>query len=53
MSIQETDLSNNQKKKLKKVIQDNKVLQLDDNGNIVVNVQAYKHFKDAEKNIST
>ena len=44
MTIQELTLSNNQKKKLQKSIQDDTVLFQDDNGDLVVNVAAYLEF---------
>ena len=45
MSIQEITLSNNQKKKLQKGITQESVLFQDDNGDLVVNVEAYQEFK--------
>lgn len=45
MNIQEIAISNNQKKKLQKKVQDDAVLFQDDNGDLVVNVAAYLTFK--------
>lgn len=45
MNIQEITLSNNQKKKLQKGITNEAVLFQDDNGDLIVNVEAYKAFK--------
>jgi hypothetical protein len=45
MSIQEIPLSHNQKKKLLKAINDDNVAFKDDNGDVVVNVDAYVNFK--------
>ena len=45
MSIQEITLPNNQKKKLQKGITQESVLFQDDNGDLVVNVEAYQEFK--------
>jgi hypothetical protein len=41
MNIQEISLSNNQKKKLQRLLPDESVLFQDDNGDLVVNVAAY------------
>ena len=46
MSIQELSVSHNQKKKLLKAIQDDNVLFQEENGDIVVNVAAYKNLKE-------
>lgn len=45
MSIQEIALSHNQKKKLLKSIDNESVVFKDDNGDIVVNVEAYLDLK--------
>ncbi|GAA3934013.1 hypothetical protein [Litoribacillus peritrichatus] len=45
MSIQEISVSNNQKKALLKAIKNEEVLFQDDNGDVVVSVQAYADFK--------
>ncbi len=45
MSIQEISLSQNQKKKLLKSINDEGIAFKDDNGDIVVNVEAYINLK--------
>ena len=45
MSIQEIALSHNQKKKLLKAIDDENVIFKDDNGDIVVSVEAYLNLK--------
>jgi len=45
MSIQEVSLANNQKKRLVKVVKDPAVLFSEDNGDLVVNVAAYKALK--------
>ena len=45
MSIQEISLSHNQKKKLLKAINDDNVAFKDDNGDVVVNVEAYVNLK--------
>lgn len=42
MKIQELAISNNQKKKLLRLLPDESVLFQDDNGDLVVNVAAYK-----------
>lgn len=47
MSIQEIAVSHNQKKKLLKAINDESVLFQEDNGDIVVSVEAYLSFKEA------
>ena len=49
MTIQELTLSNNQKKKLQKSIQDDTILFQDDNGDLVVNVAAYLEFLQGTK----
>jgi hypothetical protein len=45
MSIQEIALSHNQKKKLLKSINDESVAFKDDNGDVVVSVEAYVNLK--------
>ena len=45
MIIQEIALSHNQKKKLLKAINDENVVFKDDNGDVVVNVEAYQQLK--------
>lgn len=45
MSIQEIAVSHNQKKKLLKAINDENVLFQEDNGDVVVNVEAYLAIK--------
>lgn len=45
MSIQEITLSHNQKKKLLRSINDDNVIFKDDNGDVVVNVEAYSALK--------
>lgn len=45
MSIQEIALSHNQKKKLLKAIDDENIIFKDDNGDVVVNVEAYANLK--------
>ena len=45
MSIQEIALSHNQKKKLLKSIKDDSVIFEDDNGDVVVSVEAYLNLK--------
>ena len=45
MIIQDIALSHNQKKKLLKSIDDERVVFKDENGDIVVNVAAYRQFK--------
>lgn len=47
MSIQEIALSNNLKKKLLKSIKDESVIFEDDNGDLVVSVEAYINLKHA------
>ncbi len=47
MSIQEIALSHNQKKKLLKSIDNENVVFKDDNGDIVVSVEAYLNLKQA------
>jgi len=49
MSIQEIPLSNKQKKKLLKAIELEEVLFEDDNGDLVVNVEAYLSIKNTFK----
>jgi len=46
MSIQEISVSNNQKKSLLKAVKDQQVLFQDDNGDLVVNVEAYEEWKE-------
>jgi len=46
MSIQEISVSNNQKKSLLKAVKDEQVLFQDDNGDLVVNVEAYEEWKE-------
>ena len=50
MDIQDIAISHNQKKKLVKKIQDSDVLFTDENGDVIVNVGAYKHFKQQQEN---
>ena len=45
MRIQEIMISNNNNKKLLKSITDNDVIYKEDNGDIVVNVEAYQNLK--------
>jgi len=45
MSIQELSMTNNQKKTLQKVINNENILILEENGDIVINVSAYVAFK--------
>ena len=49
MTIQEITLSNNQKKKLQKAVNGSTVLFQDDNGDLVVNVEAYLEFLEGIK----
>lgn len=44
MSIQELDISHNQKKKLLKAIKDDAILFQEENGDVVINVLAYISF---------
>ncbi len=46
MSIQEIALSHNQKKKLLKSIKDDSVIFKDDNGDVVISVEAYIALKE-------
>jgi hypothetical protein len=45
MIIQDIALSHNQKKKLQKSINDENIIFKDDNGDLVVNVEAYSQLK--------
>jgi len=47
MSIQEIGLSHNQRKKLLRAVNDDSVLFQDDNGDVVVSVEAYLNLKQA------
>jgi len=49
MSIQEISVSNNQRKKLSNFCQDESIVQIDDNGDVIVNVAAYKALKKSSK----
>ncbi|NRB40633.1 MAG: hypothetical protein HRU20_19560 [Pseudomonadales bacterium] len=50
MHIQDIALSHNKKKKLLKQISDSSVLFEDESGDIVVNVENYKNFKQEQEN---
>ncbi|NRB42327.1 MAG: hypothetical protein HRU20_28305 [Pseudomonadales bacterium] len=50
MNIQEIALSNNQRKKIQKAVKDDSVLLVEENGDIVINVAAYKTFKQELEN---
>jgi len=45
MNIQEISVSNNLRKKLAHSIDDQNIVQVDDNGDVIVNVEAYSAFK--------
>ena len=49
MSIQDLSISNNQKKKLLRAITDENIMFQDDTGELVLNVAAYKTFKEENK----
>ena len=45
MSIQKIAITNNQKKKVLKALDDERIVFKDDNGDIVINREAYQQFK--------
>jgi len=49
MNIQEISVSNNLRKKLGLCIKDENIVQVDENGDVIVNVEAYKAFKTANR----
>ncbi|SFD50036.1 hypothetical protein [Pseudoalteromonas denitrificans] len=49
MNIQEIAVSNRQKKKIQRDVNSEKVLQLDDNGDVIIHVASYVHFKESMK----
>jgi hypothetical protein len=51
MNIQEIAVSNNQRKKLQRAITDEGVLFQDDNGDMVINLEAYNEIKKDLKNV--
>lgn len=50
MSIQELSITNNQAKRLLKALPDENILIQDESGELVINVSAYRVFKDLKKN---
>lgn len=49
MNIQEISISNNLRKKLAHCIQDENIIQVDENGDVIVNVPAYIDYKTQTK----
>jgi len=49
MHIQEISVSNNQRKKLTLCVNDQNIIQTEDNGDVIVNVEAYQAYKKAQK----
>lgn len=49
MSIQEISVSNNQRKKLSHIIDDQNIVQTDENGDVIINVDAYRAYKKLSK----
>lgn len=49
MNVQEISVSNNQRKKLSQIINDENIIQVDENGDVIVNVAAYKSYKQETK----
>ena len=49
MNIQEIAVSNTQKKKIQRDVNNEQVLQLDDNGDVIVHVASYVSFKETIK----
>lgn len=45
MNIQEISVSNNLRKKLGHCIKDENIVQVDENGDVIVNVEAYQEYK--------
>ena len=46
MNIKEISISNNKKKQIRASVSDESVLFIDENGDVVVNVEAYKNWKE-------
>jgi len=49
MKIQEIALSNTQKKKIQRDVTSDEVLQIDDNGDIIIHVAAYENYRETIK----
>lgn len=45
MNIQEISVSNNLRKKIGHCIKDETIIQIDENGDVIVNVEAYQKYK--------
>jgi len=48
MHIQEISVSNNQRKKLSQCVSDQNILQVEENGDIIVKVETYLAYKKAQ-----